>query len=48
MNRVFRTIHNEVIPDIVSHTLEVLTECPYAEVHIVILTQLKLPLSSCK
>ena len=33
MNRVFRTVQGESV-DVVSHTLDVLNECPYVEVHI--------------
>ena len=33
MNRVFRTVQGESV-DVVSHTLDVLKECPYVEVHI--------------
>ena len=34
MNRVFRTVHGDAIPDVVNHTLDVLKECPWVEVHI--------------
>jgi predicted RNase H-related nuclease YkuK (DUF458 family) len=34
MNRVFRTVNGETIPDVVKHTLGVLKECPWVEVHI--------------
>jgi predicted RNase H-related nuclease YkuK (DUF458 family) len=33
MDKLFRTIHNEPI-DVVSHTLDILKECPYVEIHI--------------
>ena len=33
MNRVFRTVQGESV-DVVSHTLDVLKECPYVEIHI--------------
>jgi predicted RNase H-related nuclease YkuK (DUF458 family) len=33
MNRVFRTVQGESV-DVVSHTLDVLNECPYVEIHI--------------
>lgn len=33
MNKVFKRVNGETI-DIVSHTLSVLKECPYAEIHI--------------
>jgi len=34
MNRVFRTVNGEAIPDVVNHTLNVLKECPWVEIHI--------------
>jgi predicted RNase H-related nuclease YkuK (DUF458 family) len=34
MNRVFRTVNGDAIPDVVNHTLGVLKECPWVEVHI--------------
>ena len=34
MNRVFRRVDGDSIPDIVKHTLDILTECPYVEVHV--------------
>ena len=33
MVKVFRTIHGEYV-DVVEHTLEVLKECPHADIHI--------------
>lgn len=34
MNRVFRKISGESVPDIVKHTIDILKECPWVEVHI--------------
>ena len=34
MNRLFRKVEGDAVSDIVKHTLDVLQECPYAEVHI--------------
>ena len=34
MNRVFRTVNGDAVPDVVNHTLGVLKECPWVEVHI--------------
>jgi predicted RNase H-related nuclease YkuK (DUF458 family) len=33
MNRVFKTVNGQAV-DIVKHTLDVLKECPYAEIHV--------------
>jgi len=34
MNRVFRKVTGESVPDIVKHTVDILKECPWVEVHI--------------
>jgi len=34
MNRLFRKVEGDAVSDIVKHTLDILTECPYVEVHI--------------
>lgn len=34
MNRVFRKVEGEAVFDIVKHTLDILNECPYIEIHI--------------
>ena len=34
MNRLFRKVEGDAVPDVVKHTLDILTECPYIEVHI--------------
>ena len=34
MNRVFKKVDGDAVFDIVKHTLDILTECPYVEVHI--------------
>ncbi len=31
MNRLFRKVEGDAVSDIVKHTLDVLQECPYAE-----------------
>ena len=34
MNRVFRKVTGEPVSDIVKHTIDILKDCPWAEVHI--------------
>ena len=34
MNRVFRKVTGEPVSDIVNHTIDVLRECPWVEVHV--------------
>ncbi len=34
MNRLFRKVEGDAVSDIVKHTLDVLQECPYAEIHV--------------
>ena len=34
MKKIFRKVSGEVVTDVVSHTLEILRECPYVEIHI--------------
>ena len=34
MNRVFKKVTGESVPDIVKHTVDILKECPWVEVHI--------------
>ena len=34
MNRVFRMVNGDAIPDVVNHTLGILKECPWVEIHI--------------
>ncbi len=34
MNRLFRKVEGDAVSDIVKHTLDVLKECPYAEIHV--------------
>lgn len=33
MNRVFKTINGDVV-DVVQHTMEILRECPYVDIHV--------------
>jgi predicted RNase H-related nuclease YkuK (DUF458 family) len=34
MNRLFRKVEGDAVSDIVKHTLDILKECPYAEIHV--------------
>ncbi len=34
MNRVFRKVTGEPVPDIVKHTIDIVKECPWIEIHI--------------
>ena len=34
MNRVFRKVEGDAVSDIVKHTIDILKECPYAEIHV--------------
>ena len=34
MNRVFRKVEGDAVSDIVKHTIDILKECPYVEIHV--------------
>ena len=34
MNRLFRKVDGDAVSDIVKHTIDVLKECPHAEIHV--------------
>ena len=34
MNRVFKKVEGDAVFDIVNHTIDILKECPYVEIHI--------------